>query len=111
MSRFDNIPDEDIRTVERISNVATYCADKLPSSAPSAWQAVAYEAILEACLRDWVDAGTEFLESDDADNLASIVAAAAETALQQRADLRDIAFRTILRGWLSDWVQNWRGEE
>ncbi|NLI00881.1 MAG: hypothetical protein GX446_15470 [Chthonomonadales bacterium] len=107
MSAYGNVPDEDVKIVRRATGVAAQAVQSLPSGGSSGWVVVAYESVLEAILRDWVENGTDDLDDGDAEDLGQIVRASAEVALLQEPSLQDATFRTVLKGWLGDWVANW----
>lgn len=111
MGAFGNVPDEDVEIVGRLANVAADVSQRMPISAPSSWGIVTYEHVLEALLKDWVENGTDDLDDEDAEDLTNIVRASVEIALAQDPAHQDVAYRTILRGWLLDWVQNWNVED
>lgn len=107
MNAYGNVPDEDVKIVRRATGVAAQTVQLLPPDGPSGWVGIAYESVLQAILRDWVDNGTDELDDGDAEDLGQIVRASAEVALQQEPSLQDATFRTVLKGWLDDWVSNW----
>lgn len=111
MSAFGNVPDEDLTAVTRVSNMASQVVRALPAEAPHEWYAVTYEIVLQAALKDWVEHGTEDLDSGDAEDLENLVRASASVALQQEPALQGVAYKTVLTGWLADWVANWGAEE
>jgi len=111
MSAFGNVPDEDYATVGRVSDMVGQVVRALPAGAPHEWYSVTYGVVLEAVLQDWVLHGTDDLDSGDAEDLQNIVRASADVALRQEPALQETAYRTILKGWLADWVANWGSEE
>ncbi len=111
MGAYGNVPDEDVKIIERATGIAGSVVASIPSGAPHGWVATAYEYVLEAIIRDWVEHGTDDLDSADADDLAELVRASADIALTQEPSLQDVTFRTVLRGWLGDWVRNWGLDE
>jgi hypothetical protein len=107
MSLYGNIPDEDVEIVERATGIAGQVVRSIPSGGPHGWEATAYEAVLAAILQDWVKHSTDDLDASDAEDLAQIVRASADIALRQEPALQDVTFRTVLKSWLADWVENW----
>jgi hypothetical protein len=106
MGAYGNVPDEDVKIVERATGIAAQVVQSLPSGGPHGWVPTAYEAVLDAILRDWVENGTDDLDDDDADDMAQIVRASAEIALRQEPALQDVTFRTVVKQWMADWVAN-----
>lgn len=111
MGAYGNVPDEDVKIVERATGIAGYVVRAMPSGAPHGWVPAAYEAVLEAIINDWVEHGTDDLDDADAEDLAQILRACADIALTQEPSLQDATFRTVLKGWLADWVRNWGADE
>ncbi|MBM3494412.1 MAG: hypothetical protein FJX72_08850 [Armatimonadetes bacterium] len=107
MGAYGNVPDEDVKIVDRATGIAAQVVQALPSGVPNGWVVIAYESVLDAILRDWVGNGTDDLDDGDAEDISQIVIASAEIALRQEPSLQDATFRSVLKGWLADWVANW----
>ncbi|NUQ71560.1 MAG: hypothetical protein HUU17_12180 [Chthonomonadales bacterium] len=111
MSTFGNVPLEDVQIVGRAADMAALVVRALPDGAPAEWYPITYELVLEAVLHDWVTNGTDDLDSGDAEDVENIVRASADIALHQEPALQEISYRTVLKGWLADWVENWGSDE
>lgn len=111
MGAFGNVPDDDVVTVSRLAAVASEVVGALPPEAPGDWVTTTYEAVLEATLRDWMEHETDHLEEEDVDDLENCVRVAADVALQQKPVFQSIAYKTLLKGLLADWVRAWGEEE
>lgn len=102
----DGIPD-DMKALIRSSVSVAERVARTVGTAHTTWTAVAYRLVLEAILRDWSDNATSQLVDEDISNLEALVGVAAETADQAGSIDRDATFEIVLRGLLTDWVENW----
>ena len=83
----------------------------LPAFAPVDWSEIALEAVLSGILDDWAINGTNELDDEDAEDLASLVRLSADIGLEQEEALRTTTFRVMIKGAMHDWVENWNLEE
>ncbi len=111
MPQYGNVPEEDVSAIQGAVRAAQTVARYLPPTAPPAWQEVAYEAVLDGILRDWVMNGTNELDETDEQDLTDLLRVAVDTALAQPDALRDATFRTVVRNAMQDWVENWNADE
>ncbi len=111
MPDYGNVPTEDIEAIQSAVRIAQMVSRYVPPSAPPGWQGVAYEAVLDGILKDWVANGTNELDEGDEQDLNDLLRLAADTALSQPETLRDVTFRTVLRNAMQDWVDNWNAED
>jgi hypothetical protein len=107
MADYGNVPDEDVEVVRYATQLALRIAGTLPDVGPPEWKAIAYEAVLNGVLEDWVENGTSEPNEADVADLTNLVRVAADVAMVQETGLRDVTFRITLKNVMLDWVKNW----
>jgi hypothetical protein len=107
MPDYGNVPEEDVQVVQNAARIAVRLLTRLPAAAPPHWREIAYEALLEGILQDWVVNGTDEPDEEDEEDLSNLLRLAADVALLQEPSLQDIAFRALLKNVMRDWVDNW----
>lgn len=111
MPDYGNVSEEDVQALGGAARIAAAVADSLPAHVPPEWHELAYEQTLRGVLKDWVRNGTNELNDEDQGDLSSLIALAADTALNQPAERRDLAFRVLAEYAMEDWVENWNLDE
>ncbi len=107
MADYGNVPADDVETIRYATRLALRVAGSLPEVAPPEWSAMAYEAVLDGLLQDWVENGTTEPNDADSEDLTNLVRVAVDVALMQESMVRDITFRVTLKNAMLDWVKNW----
>jgi hypothetical protein len=111
MQSYGNVPEEDVAAVAHASIVASRVSDRLPATVPFAWRDIAFELALDGILRDWVMNGTNDLDEEDEEDLVNLLALAADQAMLQPPARQEVAFRTIGKNVMQDWVANWNDDD
>ena len=111
MAEYGNVPEDDIAALHTAAKMAGTVADGLPASLSTVWRDIAYETVLDGILRDWVQNGTNVLDHEDEADLHNLVSLTIDVALQQPEQRQDAAFRLLIRNAVSDWVDNWNGDD
>jgi hypothetical protein len=111
MAFYGNVPEEDVTALQNAVRIASNVIARLPALSPPAWRESAYELVLGGILEDWVANGTNELDDEDEDDLGNLLRVSADLALGQEDTLRDVAFQTLLRNAMRDWVENWNADE
>jgi hypothetical protein len=111
MPDYGNVPNEDVRALAEAARIAQEACAALPPNAPDTWRNIAYQGLLTGILDDWVINGTNDLDEGDEEDLANLLRVAADIALDQDPQLRDIAFPALLKAAMGDWVANWNAAE
>ena len=110
MPDYGNVPADDIAAMREAVRVASLVVSRIPAIAPAAWRDYALQTVLDGILQDWVANGTTELGDGDSADLANLLRAAADIALEQDASVREPAFRSLLKAAMHDWVENWNEE-
>jgi hypothetical protein len=110
-SEYGNVPIEDVQAVRVAVQMAGRVAASLSVTAPGTWREVAYEAVLDAILQDWVEIGTNELSSEDEADHSNLLRVSADVASVQESSRRDSTFRLLCRNAMQDWVKNWNSED
>lgn len=111
MPEYGNVSEDDVEVMQDAVQVAANVLAQLPAAMSEPWRQIAYEIVLGGILNDWVVNETEDLDNEDAADLANLVRLSHDLAVQQDYALRDIAFRTLVKYAIADWVENWNAEE
>ncbi len=111
MPDYGNVSEEDIEAIQGAPEAAARILERLSPALPAEWQGMTYELVLDGILQDWVANGTTELDEEDEEDIASLVRAAADSALAQAENLQAVTYRVSLKHVISDWVHNWNAEE
>lgn len=105
MPNYGNVPAESVQAMRSAAQLAERVVAHLPAGSPDAWRASAYEEILEGLMQDWLANGSSEWDTEDERELAAFLHVCADVAREQI--LRDVAFRTLLKHAVQDWLENW----
>ena len=111
MSIYGNVPDSDIDAMRAAAFVTRVVTGHLRNDAPCEWRDATYELVLAGILKDWVTNGTNELDAGDIEDITNLMRVSADIAMEQDEALRDMAYRTLLKAAMRDWVDNWNMDE
>ena len=110
MADYGNVPEEDTQAVWEAARIAGRVADRLDPGLSAEWREIAFEGVLDAILGDWVENGTNTLDEEDEEDLASLIRLAVDVALAQPDERRDGTFRIVSKNVMRDWIENWNAD-
>ena len=110
MSSYGNVPEHDVDAMKSAIASSHKVALQV-SGVPAGWITMAYEAVLNGILMDWVENGTTGLSEQDEEDVLNLLRMSAELASAQPEHLRDTTFRILANCAMHDWVQNWNADE